>query len=73
MIRRSLREWDHIAFGTCDETIPDTHAARLVDVARRSPFSGRGGNGVLEHRRKDSNRTIGTACLTLARCCKIRV
>lgn len=72
MIRRSLREWDQIAFGTCEETIPETHAAHLVDVARRSPFSGRGGDGVLEHRRKDI-RARGVVGVISAPGCQLEI
>lgn len=51
MIRRSLREWEKIAHGDGDDQLPRGHAARLVAVARRSPLSGSGGEGVLEDRR----------------------
>ncbi len=52
MIRRSLREWDRIAFGDDAGSIPAAHAARLAQAAQRSVLSGHGGEGVLEHRRK---------------------
>lgn len=51
MIRRSLREWEQIAHGDGEDRIPEPHAARLVRAARGSALSGRGGEGVLEHRR----------------------
>ncbi|MGK7653227.1 McrC family protein [Roseovarius sp. B08] len=51
MIRRSLREWEKIAYGEDDATIAEADAARLVEASRRSSFAGRGGEGVLEHRR----------------------
>ncbi|SNT75314.1 McrC family protein [Paracoccus seriniphilus] len=52
MIQRSLREWETIAYGEDAASIPEAHAARLIEVAGRSPFAGRGGEGVLEYRRK---------------------
>jgi 5-methylcytosine-specific restriction enzyme subunit McrC len=52
MIHRSLREWEKIAYGEGDASIAEADAARLVEASRRSPFAGRGGEGVLEHRRK---------------------
>src|SRR6056297_377426 len=52
MIRRTIREWERIAYGSGDTEIPETQADRLAAVARASTFSGRGGEGVLEHGRK---------------------
>ncbi len=52
MIRRTIREWERIAYGSGDSEIPETQADRLAAVARTSTFSGRGGEGVLEHGRK---------------------
>lgn len=72
MIRRSLREWEHIGFGTCEESIPAAHAAQLVDVARRSSFSGRGGDGILEHRSKDI-RARGVVGVIAARGCQLEI
>lgn len=52
MIRRTIREWQRIGYGADDATIPETQADRIAAVARASVFSGRGGEGVLEHGRK---------------------
>jgi len=52
MIRRTIREWERIGYGSGDAEIPEAQADRLVAVARASVFSGRGGEGVLEHGRK---------------------
>ncbi len=52
MIRRTIREWEHIRHGPGEDEIPEKQAERLAAVARASAFSGRGGEGVLEHRRK---------------------
>ena len=52
MIRRTIREWERICYGPGDAEIPEAQAVRLAAVARASVFSGRGGEGVLEHGRK---------------------
>jgi len=52
MIRRTLREWQRIGYGDDENTIPETYADRIAAIAQRSAFAGRGGEGVLEHRRK---------------------
>ncbi|MBX3446736.1 MAG: restriction endonuclease [Parvibaculaceae bacterium] len=52
MIRRTIREWERIGYGSDESEIPEAHADRLAAVARASVLSGRGGEGVLEHRRK---------------------
>ena len=53
MIRRTIREWERISYGTDDTEIPESHADQLAAEALRiglSPDSG--GEGVLEHGRK---------------------
>lgn len=72
MIRRSLREWEQIGFGACPGTIPEGHAARLAEVARRSPFAGKGGEGVLEHRRR-SLRARGVVGVIAAPGCQLEI
>ncbi|MDE0037418.1 MAG: restriction endonuclease [Gammaproteobacteria bacterium] len=52
MIRRTIREWKRISYGTDETSIPRLLADRLAAQARASVFSGRGGEGVLEHGRK---------------------
>ena len=52
MIRRTIREWERISYGTDENAIPTPQADRIAAEARASAFSGRGGEGVLEHGRK---------------------
>lgn len=52
MIRRTIREWERIGYGTDETTIPVPQADRIAATARASEFSGVGGEGVLEHGRK---------------------
>ena len=52
MIRRTIREWERISYGDDESEIPLALADRLAAEARASAFSGRGGEGVLEHGRK---------------------
>ncbi len=52
MIRRTIREWEQIGYGTGEATIPGPQADQIVARARASTFAGRGGEGVLEHGRK---------------------
>ena len=52
MIRRTIREWGRIGYGRGSDDIPGAEADRLAALARASVFSGRGGEGVLEHGRK---------------------
>ncbi|MCY3877298.1 MAG: restriction endonuclease [Rhodobacteraceae bacterium] len=52
MIRRTVREWERISYGTDENTIPTQYADRIVAEAKASAFSGHGGEGILEHGRK---------------------
>ena len=52
MIRRTVREWERISYGTEETEIPEPQADRIAAKARASAFSGPGGEGVLEHGRK---------------------
>jgi len=52
MIRRTIREWNRIDYGNGVDAIPGAQADGIVAVAKASSFSGRGGEGVLEHGRK---------------------
>lgn len=52
MIRRTIREWERIGYGSDEATISEAHADRIAAVARTSAFSGRRGDGVLEHGRQ---------------------
>ena len=52
MIRRTIREWEGISYGTNDTQIPEAHTGQLAAEARSSIFSGHSGEGVLEHGRK---------------------
>lgn len=53
MIRRTLFEWQSIAYGTTDDTIPEAVADRLVAVASLSPLGGKNGARILTHGRKE--------------------
>lgn len=53
MIRRTIREWERIRYGTDETTIPSSYADQLAAVARASVFSGLANEGVLEHGRKE--------------------
>lgn len=72
MIQRLLLEWGRIAHGNGPSEIPEAHAARLAAVAERSPFSGRGGDGVLEHRRNDL-RARGVVGVIAAPGCQLEI
>ncbi len=52
MIRRTILEWESIAYGAGEDAIPQAAADRIAAVAAASPLAGRGGGGVLEHGRK---------------------
>ena len=52
MIRRTICEWQRIAYGSDDTEIPEALADGIVAVAQTSLFAGRRGEGVLEHGRK---------------------
>ena len=52
MIRRTIREWERIAYGSGETEIPGLLADRLAAKARTSAFAGTSGQGVLEHGRK---------------------
>ncbi len=55
MIQRTVLEWKEIPHGPdADDpaTIPEWAADRIAAVAAASPLAGRGGTGVLEHKRK---------------------
>lgn len=47
----TIREWDKVVYGEGEDQIPERHADRLVALAARSAFAGRGSGGVLEHGR----------------------
>jgi 5-methylcytosine-specific restriction enzyme subunit McrC len=49
---RTIFEWESIAYGTSEGTIPQTAAGRIAAVAAASPLAGQGRDGVLEHGRK---------------------
>lgn len=48
----TVREWDELDYGEGAGQIPERHADRLAALAARSAFAGRGGSGVLEHKRR---------------------
>lgn len=52
MIRRTILEWESIAYGEGEDAIPDKVADRVAAVASASPLARRDGAGILEHGRK---------------------
>lgn len=72
MIRRTIREWQRIDYGSDDATIPEPIAGRIVAVAQSSSFSGRGGDGVLEHGRK-SLRARGIVGVIATAGCQLEI
>lgn len=52
MIRRTIHEWQHIAYGESKNKIPASHADQIAAEARASKLSGNNGERVLEHGRK---------------------
>jgi 5-methylcytosine-specific restriction enzyme subunit McrC len=68
MIARTLYEWKELPFGPDPNdpgTIPEHLGDRLAAVAGASPLAGRGGEGVLEHRRR-SLRARGVVGVVVA-------
>lgn len=53
MFAYSVREWQAVRHGDAEGCIPPYLAHRFVALAKASSFAGRGGDGVLEHRRHD--------------------
>ena len=72
MIRRTIREWERISYGMGETEIPPSHADRLAAEARASAFSGRGGEGVLEHGRK-SLRARGVVGMIATPGCQLEI
>tara|TARA_R110002020_G_scaffold473192_3_gene702173 strand:+ start:51916 stop:53205 length:1290 start_codon:yes stop_codon:yes gene_type:complete len=72
MAKFSIREWERISFGGKDDAISEIHAERLAGVARGSHFAGRGGEGVLEHRRKHL-RARGIVGVIAAQGCQLEI
>jgi len=67
-----LREWEALPHGDEAGCIPEHHATRLVAVARSSSFSGSGGSGVLEDRRRDL-RARGVVGVLAAQGCTLEI
>ena len=72
MIRRTIREWERIGYGTDETTIPAPQADRIAAQARASAFSGLGGEGVLEHGRKGL-RARGVVGVIATRDCQLEI
>jgi len=72
MIRRTIREWQHIPYGLGESAIPQAHADRIARVARSSVFAGRRGEGVLEHGRK-SLRARGVVGIVATSGCQLEI
>lgn len=72
MIRRTILEWESIAYGTSEGTIPQAAADRIAAVAMASPLAGRGGGAVLEHGRK-ALRARGVVGMIAAEDCTLEI
>lgn len=72
MIRRTIREWERIGYGADEATMPEATADRIAAVARASVFSGRGGEGVLEHGR-NGLRARGIVGVIAASGCQLEI
>ena len=72
MIRRTIREWEHIGYGWHEAEIPEPHADRIVQQAKASTFSGSGGEGVLEHGRRGL-RARGVVGVIATRDCQLEI
>ena len=72
MIRRTILEWESIAYGDGADTIPVHAADRLAAVAAKSPLAGRGGGGILEHGRK-ALRARGVIGVIAAEACALEI
>ncbi len=69
----TIREWERIGYGTNRGQDPQKSAAkRLVSFARASAFAGRGGEGVLEHGRREL-RARGVVGVIAARDCQLEI
>ena len=70
----TVREWDKLTYGDGDGDgqIPGHLADRLAALAQRSPFSGRGGSGVLEHGRH-ALRARGVVGILAAEDCSLEI
>ena len=72
MKRYTIREWERIYYGFGKHEIPEKLADQIATVARASQFSGRGGDGVLEHGRK-SLRARGVVGLIATPDCQLEI
>lgn len=75
MIRRTLLEWGKLPYGPDpgnSSTIPESAADRLAAVAEASIFSGKGGDGVLEHGRR-ALRARGVVGVLAADGCNLEI
>ena len=72
MIRRTVREWERISYGTEATAIPVPQADRIASIAQATAFSGRGGEGVLEHGRKGL-RARGVVGVIAAPDCQLEI
>lgn len=72
MIRRTILEWESIAYGVSACAIPQAAADRIAAVAAASPLAGPGGGGVLEHGRK-SLRARGIVGVVAAENCALEI
>ena len=72
MIRRTILEWESIAYGDGADAIPVHAADRLAAVAARSPLAGRDGGNILDHGRK-ALRARGVVGVIAAEGCALEI
>jgi 5-methylcytosine-specific restriction enzyme subunit McrC len=68
----TMREWERLPHGEGEGCIPSHFAARLVALAKASPFSGKGDGGVLEDRRHEL-RARGVVGVLAAEGCSLEI
>ncbi len=68
----TVREWEKLAYGDGDGQVPEHIADRLAALARRSPFAGTEGSGVLEHGRQHL-RARGVVGILAASGCNLEI
>lgn len=68
----TVREWDTLVYGEGEGQVPLHLADRLAELAKRSPFSGAGGSGVLEQGRHGL-RARGVVGVLAAKGCSLEI
>ena len=72
MIRRTILEWESLAYGEGDAAIPQDAADRIAAIAAASPLASRDGSGVLDHGR-NALRARGVIGVIAAQGCALEI